>query len=202
MIWLFALACLQKIHRKDQTGKPKHASAAAAVDEEQELVPRAVFAVSVPAVEEALDFCTFPFQTLPSFPAAAKALTPSKLPAAALRALHAKRPAEYSYGYAEQAQTAKRHLTRMDAAEQAVNMLRHDLDALRADMQAQFNQLHSLVHACLSSVQSSSTVGILDAPEYQAAPDVDVWLGDASHVSDFSIPFEQHFLSTEETLTV
>lgn len=157
----------------------------------------------------------------------AAAIPPKKLPAAAWRALQAKRPLEvdaYSGGYSdyggdvygERAAPVKRHLSRMDAAEQAVRMLRHDLEALRTDMQEQMNQLHALVRSCLASSTADNGC-ILQAPEYtaeeyapeeyapeeyapeymQPAADVDTWGPEG--VPDFSIPFEQHLLATEDT---
>jgi hypothetical protein len=90
-------------------------------------------------------------------------------------------------------------------------MLRHDLEALRTDMQEQMNQLHALVRSCLASATADNGC-ILQAPEYtaeeyapeeygpeylQPAADVDTWGPEG--VPDFSIPFEQHLLATEET---
>ena len=148
----------------------------------------------------------------------AAAAPPKKLPAAAWRALQSKRPLEegvftgYGSGFGSAmgaydcVAPAKRHLSRMDAAEQAVRMLRHDLEALRTDMQQQINQLHDLVRLCVSSSSAAaSSCCILEPPEYappqyetytQPPHEVADW--EPQDVLDFSMPFEQHLLATEE----
>ncbi len=120
---------------------------------------------------------------LPQQPVAVVAVaTSSKLPAAAIRQLTKKRQADAA---AQRPGGAGKYLTRMDAAERDVSIVRRELECMRTEFNLELLRVQAQLHKCMAAMPQK---GLLD-------PDTEEGGGGGGYVhvstQDYSVPFEQ-----------